>query len=210
MIHPLFQNHLHEVGLLVHSIRSGSYAGIFLLSIIVAYIIPLPEAIVLVLFGYVAKTANLNLTYVLLISAAGGIIGDNIMYRLGFFGNKYIEKFNLKMRKSKLIQYEYLVANNIGKTIYFLRFIAGVRFFGPLISGTLGIRWKKFFLFNSSATFIHNALFILIGYFYYRRILVTLTEVEIVKEILLFSSAFIVGILISIFARKNREKHDMS
>jgi membrane protein DedA with SNARE-associated domain len=196
------QNHLGEIGFLIHSIRGGSYIGIFLFSMFVSYLIPLPEAVVLILFGYVAKTAHLNIVSVFLLAAAGGIIGDNILYRLSFFGNRYVERFNLKMRRHKLIQYEHLVIDNIGKAIFFLRFITGIRFFGPVIAGTLGARWKKFFLYDSSATLIHAVLFISIGYFYSHRILAVVAETEIIKNILLLSSVFIVGILLSAFSKK--------
>lgn len=202
MIHPHFQNHLREIGFLINSIKGGSYMGIFLLSMVIAYFIPLAESMLLILFGYVAWIANLNLAYVILLSVSGGIIGDNIIYRLSFFGNKYVERFNQKMRQNKLIKYKYLVVDNIGKTIYFLRLITGVRFFGPVISGTLGVRWKKFFFYNFGATFLHATFFVWLGYRYHHKILVLLAEVEVIKSILLFSSVFIVGLLVSVFSKK--------
>lgn len=205
MIDPHFQNHLHEVEFLINSIKGGSYVGIFLLSLFVAYLIPLSETIVLILFGYVAGTANLNLALVLLCSISGGILGDNIIYRLSFFGNKYVERFNKKMRQHELIKYEHLVVDNIGKTIYFLRLITGVRFFGPVISGTLGVRWKKFLFYDFGATLLHATFFIWLGYKYHHKILLLLAETEIIKSILLFSSVFIVGFLVSIFSKKIKE-----
>ena len=202
MINPHFQNHLHEVEFIINSIKGGSYVGIFLLSLFIAYLVPLSETIVLILFGYVAGTANLNLALVLLCGIFGGILGDNIVYRLSFFGNKYIERFNEKMRQHKLIKYEHLVVDNIGKTIYFLRLVTGVRFFGPVISGTLGVRWKKFFFYDFGATLLHATFFIWLGYRYHHKILLLLAETEVIKGILLFSSVFIVGFLVSIFSKK--------
>lgn len=201
-MYPHFQNHFGDIGFLIHSIRGGSYVGIFLLSIFVSYLIPLPEALVLILFGYVAKTADLNLALVFLLASAGGIIGDNILYRLSFFGSSYVERWSRKMRQHKLIQYEHLVVDNIGVAIYFLRFITGIRFFGPVIAGTLGARWRKFFPHDAIATALHAILFISIGYFFTHKILRVVTEVEIIKYILMFSSVFIVGILISVFSKK--------
>src|SRR5665647_879840 len=103
------------------------------------------------------------------------------------------------MRQHPLIKYEHLVTDNIGKTIYFLRLITGVRFFGPVISGTLGVRWRKFMLYNFGATILHTTLFFYLGYRYQHKILLLLAETEVVKNILLFSSVFLVGILVSIF-----------
>ena len=202
VVDPHFQNNFRELGFILNSIRGGSYIGIFLLSMFVSYIFPLPEVVLLLLIGFLAKGAGFDLGTAITVSIAGTIIGDNILYRLSFFGNKYVERFNRKMRAHKLIQYEHLVADNIGKTIFFLRFITGVRFFGPVISGTLGTKWKKFFLYNSSATILHSALFVLLGFYSHRRIITLIAEVEVVRNILLFSSVLIVGVLLRIFSKK--------
>ncbi|MEI7890384.1 MAG: DedA family protein [bacterium] len=202
MIDPHFQNHFHEFGFILNSIKGGSYFGIFLLSMLVSYVIPFPEVVLLLLIGFLAKTAGIDLGFALLASISGGIVGDNIMYRLSFFGNKFVERFNRKMRVSKLIQYEHLVSDNPGKTIFFLRLITGVRFFGPVVLGTLGSNWKKFFLYNALATMIHSVLFILMAFYSHRKIITLIAEVEIVRNVLLFSSVLIVGMLLKIFSKK--------
>jgi membrane protein DedA with SNARE-associated domain len=204
MFDPHFQNNFHHFGFVLNSIKGGSYVGIFLFSMLVSYLIPLPEVVLLLLIGFLAKTAGFNLGTAIALSIAGIIIGDNVLYRLSFFGNKYVERFKRKMRANKLIQYEHLVEDNIGKTIFFLRFVTGVRFFGPVISGTLGIRWKKFFFFNVGATILHSLFFILLGFYFQGRILPLIAEVEIVRNVLLFSSVLIVGVLIKIFSKKIR------
>ena len=143
-----------------------------------------------------------------MVSFAGALIGDNILYRLSYFGNKYVQHFNQKMRANKLIKYEHLVVDNIGKSIYFLRIITGLRFLGPVIAGTLGVRWRKFLPINFGATLLHTAFFIILGYEYHRRIFLLMTEVEIIKTILLFSSFFIVGILVHVFLHKEQKQNN--
>lgn len=202
MFDPHFQNNFHHVGYILESLKGGSYFGIFLISLVVSYVLPLPEAVALMLVGFASRIAGFDLTLAILSSVVGTIMGDNVVYRLSFFGNKYVESFNKKLRANKLIQYEHLVVDNIGKTIFFLRFITGVRFFGPVISGTLGIKWKKFFLYNSLASVLHGILFILLGYFVQKKIISAITEVEIIKNILFFSSFLIVGFLVKIFSSK--------
>lgn len=202
MLDPSFQEHFKELGFIFDSIKSGSLVGIFLISIFVSYILPLPEAVALLLIGFLAKGANLDLGSVLMISVAGTIIGDNVLYRLSFFGNKHIQRFNEKMRANKLIKYENSVLDNLGKAIFFLRFITGVRFFGPVISGTLGARWKKFFFYNSIATFLHSVFFVLLGFYGHRKIIAIIAEVEIIRNVMLLSSFLIIGFLIKIFSKK--------
>lgn len=202
MFDPNFQNHFHDVGYVLKSLEGSSYFGIFLISLVVSYVFPLPEAVALMLVGFATRVAGFDLTLAIASSIVGTTIGDNVLYRLSFFGNKHVERFNRKLRKNKLIQYENLVVDNIGKSIFFLRFIVGVRFFGPVISGTLGVKWKKFFFYNVIANIFNGLLFILLGYFVHRKIISTITEVEIIKNILLFSSVVIAGFLLKVFSRK--------
>ncbi len=202
MLDPNFHGYLRDFGFVLDSVKGGSLFGIFFVSMIVSYFLPIPEIVALMMIGFLTKKAGLDLSAVVLVSIAGTVAGDNLLYRLSFFGNKYVKRFNEKMRASKLIKYEHLVLDNLGKTIFFLRFIAGVRFFGPVISGTLGARWKKFFLYNGVATILNNAIFILMGFYFYRNVAVVMTEVEIVRHALLFSSVLIVGFLIRVFSKK--------
>jgi hypothetical protein len=46
----------------------------------------------------------------------------------------------------------------------------------------------------------------MLGYTYHHRIFLMMTEVEIIKTTLLFSSVFIVGILVSVFLKKEKNK----
>lgn len=204
MLDPSFQGHFKEFGFILESVRGGSLFGIFFVSMFVSYVLPLPEAVALLLIGFLAKGAGLDLASVVMVSVAGTIIGDNILYRLSFFGNKHIQRFNEKMRANKLIRYENLVLDNLGKTIFFLRFVTGVRFFGPVISGTLGAKWKKFFFYSSIATVLHSVFFILLGFHVHRKIIAVIAEVEIIRNVMLFSSFLIVGFLIRVFSKSNR------
>lgn len=191
-----------EIGFILSSIKGASYLGIFILSIFVSFIVPLPEAVALVLFGFVGATTKLNIFIIFFVAFLGLIIGDNLLYRLSFLGNDLVKRFDKKMRKNKLIKYENMVVDNVFKTIYFLRLVAGVRFFGPVIAGTLGVGWRKFFLANFGATFLNTFIFVALGYFLHSRIISLLAEVEVVRNLLLLSSAVIVGSLISIFSKK--------
>jgi membrane-associated protein len=196
------QHHFQDIAPVIHFIKNGSYFGIFFLAIIASYVFPIPEAVFLILVGYVAKITGMDLVGVLMLTIAGIIIGDNILYRLSFFGNKYVEKFNRKMRKHKLLEYEHLVVDNVAWTVYFLKFVAGVRFFNPVILGSLRAPWKKFFVHNAIASILHTTLLVLMGFYLNKKIIPVLAGVEIFKNGMLFSSVVIVGFLVNIFSNK--------
>lgn len=206
MLYPHLQNNFHEIGFLIGSIKSGSYVGIFLLAMLVSFVIPLPEVVILILFGFIAATTKLNLIAVIATAFAGSVLGDNVIYRLSFLGHDWVGKFNEKMRQHKLIKYEHLVVKNIGRTVYFLRLVTGVRFFGPVIAGTLGAKWKKFFWADFGATMLHTIIFILLGYYFHKRIFAIIAEVEIIRNLLLFSSAIIVAFILGVYERWQCEK----
>lgn len=209
MFDPGFQDYFSDLTMIMRLIRESSYVGIFLVSAVVAYLLPLPEIVALMLFGFAAKVTGLDFVLVLAFATVGIIVGDNIIYRLSFFGHRYIGKFNKKMRQHRLIKYEHLVVDNIGKAIYFLRFITGVRFFGPVISGTLGVKWKDFFFFNMTANILHTFFFVSIGYFSQRSISITIAGVEIARNILMLSSVFIIGILFGVFSKRKEKKPEL-
>lgn len=204
MIDSISHDNFRGLGFLMGSIKSGSYLGIFLLSVLVSFVVPLPEVVALLLFGFIGATTELNIFFVFLIAFIGSVLGNNILYRLSFLGNSWTEKFNVKMRKHKLIKYEHLVADNIFKTIYFLRLVTGVRFFGPVIAGSLGSPWKKFFLADFGATFLNTAFFVFLGYQFHRHIFSLIAEVEIFRNILLFSSVVIVSFLLNVFSKDRK------
>jgi membrane protein DedA with SNARE-associated domain len=202
---PNFHHNFQNLSQLAHFIKSGSYFGVFFLSIVVSYVFPLPEAIFLLLVGFVAKMTGMNLFLAIGISTVGIIFGDNILFRLSSLGNKYVEKFNRKMRKHKLIKYEHLVTDHVAFSVYFLKFVAGVRFFGPVILGSLGAEWKKFFVHNAVASFLQTALLVTLGFYLHKKIAVTAAAVEIFKNIMLLCSTIIVGVMLTIFS-KRKEK----
>ncbi|HOF42230.1 MAG TPA: DedA family protein [Candidatus Moranbacteria bacterium] len=201
-----FQNYFENFGMIIHLLKECSYFGIFFLGVVVAYLIPIPEIVVLMLFGFAARVTGLDLVFVFASATAGIIVGDNVAYRLSFMGHRYVEKFNKKIREHELTKYENLVVSHIGKAIYFLRFVTGIRFFGPVISGALGVKWRDFFFFNMTANILHTLLFISIGYFTGKSIMVTIAEVEIVRNILMLSSVFIIGVLLSVFSKRKKPK----
>ena len=59
---------------------------------------------------------------------------------------------------------------------------------------------------NAVASLLHTALLIILGYYFHKKIVTTIAGVEIFKNVLLFSSAVIVGFIISLAAKKTDKK----
>ncbi len=193
MINP---HYLYTDGV-IQVIQSFSYLGIVGFSMLVGYLIPIPEEIALLIVGYIAGVGLIKFYWAVITAAVGVIIGDNILFLLSLHGSKYIERLKNKLRKNKLIHYEHVMQEHIGKTIFFIRFIVGLRFFGPVLAGMLKIKWRKFFFINAAASILHALFFISLGYYFHRSFLALVTQVEVIRHALFFFSATLFGILIA-------------
>lgn len=183
--------------------QSASYFGLGFFVTFAGYLIPIPEEMALLIVGYISAITEIKLHLAIMLSCVGVIIGDNLLYFLSYRGSKYIDWFKKRMYKNKLIQYEHIMHEHIGKTIFFIRFIVGVRFFGPVLAGTLRVRWRKFFFINAAASMIHVAFFEILGYYFHKSFLALVTQVEIIRHVLFFSSVALFGLLVTLFVQRN-------
>lgn len=181
---------------LIFFLNTYTYGGIFAVSLLAGYLLPIPEAVALVVIGFFAFKAKFSFGLTLLLSILGVVVGDNILFWLSKQGSRHVDYFIKKLKKNKIVEYEEWVKNNLGKTIYFLRFFAGFRFLGPVLAGMLNCKWKKFVLHNAIACAVHTSVFVALGYYYKTNILLLIAEVEALKYILLFVSSSILGVLV--------------
>ncbi|HMN19159.1 MAG TPA: DedA family protein [Candidatus Moranbacteria bacterium] len=186
----------------IQNMHNISYATLALLTFLSGYLIPLPEEVALLFAGYVAGIGPAKAHIVVITVFCAVVAGDNVLYYMSLKGSRYVEKWRKKIREGKLRHAEDLMRGHIGKTIFFLRFIVGFRSFGPVIAGMVGVPWRTFFFFNGLASFLHVVLFVGLGYVFRNRFLLLVSEVEVIRHILFFSSATILGLLIARFVRK--------
>lgn len=183
-----------------------SYFGIFLLLVVIA-LLPIPEEIVLLLLGYFAGFGFADLDKILIISVLGVIVGDNLVYFLSRKGRKYFYKIKHRVAPKKFLKYESLMKEHSGKTIFLLRFILGLRFFGPFMAGHMKIKWKTFFFYNSIAVLIFVPLFILIGYHFTKILDIIIENIGKVRHsifliILLITAIFVYQFIDKRFLKK--------
>lgn len=137
-----------------------------------------------------------------------------MMYLLSRTGNKYIEKIKRRLNRKKLDHYERLMRSYAGKTIFISRFIVTLRFFSPLLAGSLKIKWKTFQLYNTLAVAIYVPVLIFLGYHFHNEILKLITHVEIIRHVIFTVLVIIAGSLVSyhvgkhFLTRNNGDKSD--
>jgi len=194
---------MHTTQFFISYLEQFSYFGIFVMVALSGYIIPVPEEILLLLAGYIAALGFNNVYVALAAAILGILVGDNILFWLSRYkGSKLIDKLKHKIRKSELNKYRHLMKKHIGKTIFIARFIVGLRFFGPFLSGSMKIKWKTFQFYNLIAVLIYAPVIVFLGFHFHNRLALIITEVEIIRHFVFFLFLAVVGYLISSFINK--------
>jgi len=125
---------------------------LFLLVGVEAAGIPLPGETALVAAAVLAHD-HWGIEWVIVVAAAGAIVGDNTGYWIGRVGGrKLIERFKFTRRYAEraLPPSERFFARHGGKTIFLARFIALLRITAAWLAGVTRMSWWRFFLWNAA------------------------------------------------------------
>lgn len=114
--------------------------------------LPVPGETVLMLASFLAhKSTHLGIEFVILVGIGAAVLGDNIGFLLGrHFGPTLIRwgKKLLRLDDTDIAAARDQIRRHGGRTIFFARFIFGLRTIAGPLAGTLGMEWKRFFKFN--------------------------------------------------------------
>jgi len=114
--------------------------------------LPIPGETTLMFAAFLAhKTAQLNIYWVIAVGTLAASMGDNLGYLLGRkFGRPLIRRIKklFRMDDEDIGAAKDLIAHHGGKTIYFARFIFGLRTVAGPLAGMLDMEWWRFFKFN--------------------------------------------------------------
>lgn len=114
--------------------------------------LPLPGETVLMFSSFIAhKTHQLSLPLLIVIGIASAIMGDN----LGFWIGRRLGPRVLRWLLSKVNMEDDLTAardrlrRHGAATIFWARFVIGLRTVAGPVAGALGMEWREFLLFNA-------------------------------------------------------------
>lgn len=114
--------------------------------------LPLPGETVLMYSSFLArKSDGMSLMFVIIVGVTAAIVGDNLGFLIGkHFGPRLL---NWLKRHLHLDTHIAAATDQIhrhgGATIFWARFIFGLRTVAGPVAGALGMRWKRFALFNA-------------------------------------------------------------
>jgi membrane protein DedA with SNARE-associated domain len=138
----------------VHFFTHHGLPLLFVVVMLESFGLPLPGETALIFFGVLASQGNYDIVEVIAIATVAAIIGDNLGYwligRLGgralFTKNKYVNRWAEK----KLPRLERIMERHGGKTVFFGRFIAILRFTAAWLAGLARMHWWKFLFYNAA------------------------------------------------------------
>ena len=125
-----------------------------------------PSETSVILAGVIASTGDLVLFAVILVAAAGAILGDNTAYVIGrTVGHRLVERFFAGERRKRIDWAEQQIEERGGYLILVGRFIPGGRTAVTLACGLLEMRWRRFISFDVAAGLMWASYAALLGYF---------------------------------------------
>lgn len=143
-----------------------SSIAIFLILIVCGLGVPIPEDITLISGGILISYNFSNFWTILLVSTAGILCGDSVVYLLGRFLGEKIIRSNIisKLLKVKHIDTVEKALDQYGNYIVFLaRFMPGLRMPVYFTVGTFKRSFLSFFLIDALAAIISVPLWIYVG-----------------------------------------------
>lgn len=184
----------------INYIEHFSYLGIFVIGATVGYLIPIPEEIFLLLVGYVAGVGIYNIYLATLSAILGVLMGDNILFWLSSYKvSKLVDRLNRRLDKHKIMKYRHLMKEHIGKTIFTLKFIVGLRIFSPFLAGSMKIKWKTFQLYNLLAVLVYVPIIAFLGFHFHNQLALVITGVEVARHLIFLLVLMLLGFLFTIF-----------
>jgi membrane protein DedA with SNARE-associated domain len=135
-----------------HLVTVAGYPLVFVLVMAEAGGVPIPGETALITAAVLASQGKLEIVTVIILAAAGAIVGDNIGYLIGRKGGRWLlERPGLlhRQRLEVLAVGEPFFAKHGPKAVFFGRFLLGLRTWASWLAGATRMRWTSFVLWNA-------------------------------------------------------------
>ncbi len=135
-----------------HLIQVAGYPLLFVLVMGESSGVPIPGETALITAAVLASRGKLSIELVIVLAAAGAIVGDNIGYLIGRKGGRWIlerpGRFH-RQRLDVLRTGEPFFKRHGPKAVYFGRFVLGLRVWASWLAGATRMHWRSFVVWNA-------------------------------------------------------------
>ena len=188
-------------------VASYGYAIVFLLVAIESLGIPLPGETALLTAAAFAALGHLDIYIVLVLAAAGAIIGDNAGYWIGRTGGMVlIERYGrlVHLDQRKIERMRRFFDRYGAKTVFFGRFVALLRTWAAAFAGAAHMPYPRFMWFNALGGVTWATMVGLLGYVFGRNLSTVHHYLDAVTIGALVLVAAIGGVMLR---RRRRQSH---
>jgi membrane-associated protein len=130
--------------------------------------VPVPGETILILASVLSfNTHELRLPWIIVVGTIAATAGDNIGYWIGRKGGRpLLDRWQrlFRVRDEHLGAAEKLIERYGAVSIFFARFITGVRVIAGPLAGVLRMQWRRFALFNFLGALVWVVVIALLGY----------------------------------------------
>lgn len=129
--------------------------------------VPVPGETVLLAAGFLAREHVLRLAIVIPCAIVAAISGDNLGYFIGRRGGRgFVERYGkyVAFSPKRLDAVDAFYRKHGAPTIFFARFITGLRVVAAIFAGITRIPWTTFVLYNASGAVVWATTMALLGF----------------------------------------------
>lgn len=130
--------------------------------------VPVPGETALLAAGLLARSGQLSLPIVIAVAAVAAILGDNLGYILGRRGGRALllrdGRFGRHRRKA-VAAGDRFFARHGAKTVFFGRWVSGVRIVAAVLAGATAMPWRRFIVYNALGAISWAATLATIAFF---------------------------------------------
>jgi membrane-associated protein len=160
--------------------------------------VPVPGETILLLASFLAfSREELQLPYIIVIGVCAATLGDNLGYAIGYRGGRpLLDRYRsvFRIKSETITRGESLFAQYGALTIFFARFVFGLRVIAGPLAGVLRMPWKRFAVFNFLGALLWVTVISLVGYKFGKHWDLLMEYVERLNVVVLV--AVVVGALI--------------
>lgn len=132
--------------------------------------IPLPGETMLLFASFLASQHHqLNLGLIIVVATAACTVGDNLGYWIGYHGGRPLlhryQRF-FRISDEKIASGESMFQRFGPATVFFARFVFGMRIIAGPLAGVLRMQWRRFVLFNFLGAAVWVTVISCVGYFF--------------------------------------------
>jgi membrane protein DedA with SNARE-associated domain len=136
-----------------HLVETYGLGLLFVLIMLESAGIPLPGETALIGAAVLAGRGHFDIVWVIVVAASAAIVGDNGGYWVGrIWGRRLLTRWNRleRLAEKVLPPSERFFARHGGKTVFFARFIAILRFTAAWLAGVTRMSWWRFLVWNAA------------------------------------------------------------